>query len=136
MATMDYSTIHEEHYEAQCEHEMWLEDIEHWEGDHQQTEVMLEEVRAALRDHGVALRDHAETIKAHDVRAQLHEEELVDFERGGNPPDPDHAEPGGLHREFQHRHEGTRQAHQRIKEHHDMIMAAVHRLYKDLKSAM
>jgi hypothetical protein len=135
MATMGYSTIHEEHYEAQSEHGMWLEDIDRWNKEHQQAVVMLERIRAALRNHETALRDHAQTIRSHDVQAQRHEKEILERERIGAASRPED-EIGGSHRRFRIMHERARSAHQRIKEHHDAIMAEIRRLHEKLNSAM
>lgn len=136
MTTMGYSTIHEEHYEAQCEHGMWLEDIDRWDKEHQQAVVMLERIRAALRDHETALRDHAQTIRSHDVQAQRHEEEILERERSGAASRPEADETGGSHRRFHIVHERARSAHRRIKEHHDAIMAEIRRLHETLNRAM
>ena len=134
MSTLDHSTMHKEHHEAECEHVMWLEDIGRWRTEHRRAAGVLVHVHTALLDQDAALEAHAETVRAHELRVQRHEREIADHERGGS--EVDHNELAGWHQEFQAEHDRAREAHQRIKAHHDMVTAEITRLSEKLDAPM
>jgi hypothetical protein len=134
MSSTDHPTMHKECQEAECEHVIWLEDIGRWSTEHRRAAAMLLKVQAGLLDQSAALEAHAETVRAGELRARQHERRIADHERGGSEVDNDKLTE--LHQEFQAEHDQAREAHQRIKLHHGMVMGEVWLLIEKLEAPM
>ena len=134
MSTLDHPTMHKDRQEAECEHVMWLEDIGHWSTEHRRAAAMLLKVQAKLLEQSAALEAHAETVRAGELRMWQHERRIAYRERGSR--EVDNNKLADSHQEFQAEHDQTREAHQRIKAHHGMVMGEIWRLSQKLNAPM
>lgn len=134
MNTLDSPTLHEEHQDAECEHVMWLEDIGQWRSEHRRAAAMLAQTQAALLEQDAALESHAEIVRSHESYLQRHEWTIAAGVRADSEPPQDVLTTS--HQTLQGEHDQAREAHQRIKEHHDMFMTEIRQLSERLSAPM
>lgn len=134
MSAVDPQTMHMEHREAESEHVMWMEEIGRWRADHRRAASMLAQTQAALLEQDAALEAHAETVRAHESRLHRHEREIAEHQRGSR--DLDDNVSVASHRALQAEHDQARDAHGRIRMHHETFVAELLRLSKKLSAPM
>jgi hypothetical protein len=126
--------MQQEHHQLECEHVVWLEDLLRWRTEHRRAAAMLAQVQAALLEHEAALEAHAETVRAHQSYVQRQEQATADPRQSGGEDDP--TQSGEAHQHFHAEHDRARQAHRRIRAHHELVTAEILRLAEKLNAPM
>jgi hypothetical protein len=113
---------------------MWRCDIAAWQQEFKTVKTDLAQVEAALKEHEQAMQVHAAAIRLRERDLAAHEHALAEYERG---------ETGAQLIPLAHAHdqEGTkhaqqREAHERIKRNHHLVLAKVAQLRKSLAKAL
>jgi len=99
------------------EHESWESDVSRWQADHQHALVELEHIAQLVVSHGQALRRHATDLEAH-------KQGLTAIQRSGQAAAVSASTVDGLsggHRKY-------RDIHQRIRRHHEIVVASLQAL--------
>lgn len=113
--------MHTDHRHWEDELAMWKQDIACWRAEHRER---LAEIKQATAAHESALEEHANALRVHDEEIVQHEHLLAELLKLGRPDD---GEVEGaleeMHSEERARQAGHREAHERIKRHHDTAMA-------------
>jgi hypothetical protein len=58
---------------SECEHLMWLEDVERWLAEHRRAPAMLAQAQGVSLEQDAVSEADAEIVRAHELRVQCHE---------------------------------------------------------------
>jgi hypothetical protein len=119
-----------EHWQE--EHVLWLRDISHWQTDHQSALGEMERLETICKTHGDAVRKHAEAIAAHEQSLVAHARRLSE-DRGTTDR---YDELVTSHQQLAVRRAQQRDAHERIRAHHLVVMAHLRTLVQAMDEAM
>lgn len=103
------------------EHDSWRKDVTQWHTDVQNARAILKDVRLMLEEHESALNFHAQAIKNHEQSEREHETALSTSDLLGSPSastDP----LAGNHTDEAKAHATQRDAHERMKKHHYILI--------------
>jgi hypothetical protein len=126
-----FATMRQEHQDWQSEHAGWLADNERWQAEHKAALEALHQIEQGLRDHEAALAEHNRTTRAHDEAITAHEQAMQKYEQQGGQTSFQESL-AKSHRTFGDRQVQQREAHARIKRHHDKVVSRL----AELKDAL
>lgn len=75
--------MHQDHTHWTRDHKSWLDDVRHWERQHEIATQLLHEVQSTMDDFTVALKNHAREIEAHQAQIDEHEKAIAFQKRHG-----------------------------------------------------
>jgi hypothetical protein len=116
----------------QDEHALWLRDVSHWQTEHQSGLGEIERLETAFIEGGHAVRKHAEAIAAHE-RSLVEHARLLDEEPGATDR---YDELVRSHQQLAVGRAQQRDAHERIRAHHLVVMAYLRTLVKAINEAI
>jgi len=118
-----------------AEHDTWREDVAAWRADVRQVMSSLEDVRCMLQEHESALNTRTQTIDSHEQSEREHEMAL---ETGDLLTVPSSSQDplAGKHHEETKAHLVQRDAHERMKRHHNTFIAQWRAFLGALREAM
>lgn len=90
---------------------------------------MLAQAQASLLEQDAALESHAEAVRSHELQVQR-------ALREGDGSGMSHDSSENARHDAQARHDHARKAHERLKQHHDMITTEIKRLSEKLLGPM
>ena len=134
MAKTLHQRMHEQHTKWQIEHDAWMADIDRWKRDLQQALSDLKEVEEMLYDSLDALEFHARRLWENQQRVRAHEAILAEEARHDARKTDKERE--AIHAEHAAQHERTMHAHERIRKHHNDVVAQIVRLLAQAGKAM
>lgn len=123
-----HEEMHVDHHQAQLEHMEWLEAIRHWRLDHRRA---LIRIQAAIDLHEAEMDAVAEAIEDHEMSIEDHEMSIEDHEAGGAARDHDVL--AAIHEREGKRHRKMAQDLEAMKRKHDLFLAGVQKLLKDME---
>jgi hypothetical protein len=115
-------------------HGQWREDIERWQAEHETAVVRLTKLLQIVREHGECLEEHARALDKIDEAIRAHDREIADQEAGTSKVPPDAV--ATQHQEQEGVFERQKDAHERIKKHHEGVMAQLQALEASAEAAM
>jgi len=107
------------------EHDQWESEISRWQADHQYALVELERIAERVVNHGEALRRHATDLNGHKQALTAMEE----FVSGAAAPQRTLDGMVTSHAKYQ-------EVHERIRRHHDNVMALLRTLVGALRAPL
>jgi hypothetical protein len=123
-------TLHADHTRWREENAMWRDDVGQWRKQLEEAIADLQAVEATLRRHGDVLLSHESAVGVANQESDEHEHVLAEFARGG--PGQRLSQLLDVHRKTAIRHAQQRDAHERLKKQHHMLIAQCHLLLKSL----
>ena len=119
MSETSQADMERDHRIWQSDHASWIKDISRWQAEHQAAVVRLEELQSFIIEHGGALRAHAQSVIEReralpDLQSQLSQH----ADTAGHSSDMIAA-----HRQLAAEHQRQHEAHERIKRHHEAVLA-------------
>ncbi|MBI1902552.1 MAG: hypothetical protein HYS13_15735 [Planctomycetia bacterium] len=130
VAQPSQEVLHAEHNLWRDENAMWRDDVSEWRKQLEQSIADLQAVEATLRRHGDVLKSHESAVAVANQESDEHERVLAEFARGG--PGQRLLQLLDAHRKTAIRHAQQRDAHERLKKQHHMLIAQCHLLLKSL----
>jgi len=115
-------------------HARWRRDIDRWQAEHQEAVTRLTELQNMVRGHGECLEDHARAFRQAEEATSAHEREIAEFIAGTSDQPQDVA--ANRHQEQEGVFSRQQDAHERIKKHHEAVMAQLTALESAAGAAM
>lgn len=113
--------MHNDHRHWHQEHQAWTEDIAHWQAQHKDMLADFLCLEAAIRKYGAALESYAADIDRHEKTLHRHEHGIVELIRHARGMEQqEHMVQ--THKTIAAQHESQRQAYERIKRHHYVML--------------
>jgi hypothetical protein len=115
-------------------HAQWRKDIERWQAEHKAAVARLAQMQKVVAEHGDALEEHARACRQVEEAIGAHDREISQQQKGTNERPHDVVA-------NQHQHqEGVfsvhQNAHERIRKHHEAVMAQLQALENAAAAAM
>lgn len=107
------------------EHDLWEHDISRWQADHQYALIELEHIAQLIVNHGAALRRYAMDLEAH--------KQSLNAVVGAGPAA---RVSESILRGMTSSHSTCRETHDRIRQHHNNVMALLRALGLALRAPM
>jgi hypothetical protein len=117
------------------EHDSWRKDVTQWHADVQNVQAILKDVHLMLEEHDSALKSHVQTINNHEQSEREHETALSTSDLLASPStsiDP----LAGNHIGEAKSHATQRDAHERMKKHHYILIGRWNAFLGALREAM
>jgi hypothetical protein len=132
IVTLD--TMRSDHRNWLAAHAQWRLDIERWQAEHTSAVTRLAEMQKVVADHGESLAEHARAFRKIEEAIADHEREIANQQRGagGQPYDV----MANRHQEEEGVFSRQKDAHERIRKHHEAVMAQLEALECAAGSAM
>lgn len=130
MEQLDHLQIHHEHKLWDSDLQMWSLDLKMWNEESQALNHALAFINEAVKKHEEALAFHLKSLMEHQDKLHNHEKDITILVEG-TPLDTKLQEE---HADEAKRHEVYRDAHERLKRYHHMLMALTKGLKKALES--
>jgi hypothetical protein len=128
MSDPNHKQMHSDHHQARLEHLDWLEDIRQWRLDHRRALIRIE---ALIDLHEAEMDSVAEAIEDHEMSIEDHEMSIEDHEAGG--VGHDHDALAAIHEVEGKRHRKMAEDLKALKRNHEVFVAGVERLLKDME---
>jgi hypothetical protein len=129
-----FETMQAEHKDWLASHAEWHRDIERWQAEHKAAADRLTAMQSRIREHGEALEEHARALRQIEAAISLHEREISKYQVGKGTQAPDVM--ANRHRENEGVFSRQQDAHERIKKHHEEVMARLRNLELSAETAM
>jgi hypothetical protein len=127
-------TMQSDHKTWLKSHAQWQQDIERWQAEHKSAVDRLGKMQNVIREHGECLQEHARTFREAQDAIAAHEREIAEQSSGtGNQPQDVVA---NRHREQEGEFEKHKNAHERIRKHHESVMSQIRALESSAAAAM
>lgn len=132
--TVTVETMQEDHRQWREAHCQWRRDIDRWQAEHEKAIARLAEMQKVVREHGEALADHSQSLRKAEEAVAKHESEIASYLAGASRSPQDvmannhQAQEGSF---AQHK-----RAHERIRKHHQVVLAQLENLEKAAAAAM
>jgi hypothetical protein len=120
-AVVTFEKMQAEHRAWLASHAEWQRDIERWQAEHNSAVDRLTEMQRLIREHGEALEEHARALRQIEAAISVHEREIAKHQAGNGTPAQDVM--ANRHRENEGVFSRQQDAHERIKKHHEEVMA-------------
>ncbi|MEX2286399.1 MAG: hypothetical protein WD648_04865 [Planctomycetaceae bacterium] len=120
MTTKTHAELHADHMHWRNEIKMWRDDIEEWKKE--QAKLFCE-MEIALGANAAGLKEHAGSVNRHEASIVHHEHFIAECERSTTSPGNAGAVLAEDHKKEVGKHDGLREAHERIKRYHHRAMA-------------
>lgn len=115
-------------------HARWRQDIDRWQAEHEAAVTRLAEMQEIVRGHGECLEEHARAVCQAEEATTAHEREIAAFIAGKSDRPQDLA--ANRHQEQEGVFGRQQDAHERIKKHHEAVMAQLQILETAAGAAM
>lgn len=127
-------TMQADHCEWLAAHAQWRQDIERWQKEHESAVARLAEMQKVVREHGECLEEHSRSFLRLADAIASHEREIAgqNAGRSGKPQDV----VANRHQEKEGVFSQQQDAHERIKKHHEAVMAQLRALEASTAAAM
>ncbi len=102
-------------------HSEWQKDIDRWQAEHASAMKRLAEIQKAIQEHGECLADHSNAFRKLEESIGAHEREIAKQLSGSNTQAQDVV--ANHHQEQKGKFNQQKDAHERIKLHHEGVMA-------------
>lgn len=112
----------------------WHQDISCWQTEHESAAARLAQLQQAMRDHGDALTTHLVAVNHAQQGCAKHERQIAEFKAGTSTVPQDVA--SIHHREQAENFAKQQEAHERIRKHHEAVMAQLQALEASAAAAM
>jgi chromosome segregation ATPase len=115
-------------------HAQWREDIERWQAEHKSAVARLAEMQKTVQEHGECLEEHAKAFRKIEEAIASHEREITKQFSGSN--ERPHDVVANRHQEQEGVFSRQQDAHERIKKHHEGVMAQLNALEASAAAAV
>jgi hypothetical protein len=129
-----FKTMQAEHRDWLAAHARWRSDIEHWQAEHKTAVERLTTMQGVIAEHGNALEAHAQTMRTFEAAIAAHNRDMAAYEAGKGAPAQDVL--ANRHQDNAGRFNRQLDAHERIKKHHQDVMAQLRSLELSAEAAM
>jgi hypothetical protein len=133
-AVETFETMQAEHKDWLASHAEWHRDIERWQAEHKAAADRLTAMQSMIREHGDALEEHARVLRQSEAAISLHEREIAKYQAGKEAAAQDVM--ANRHRDNEGVFSQQQDAHERIKKHHEEVMAQLRLLEIYAEAAM
>jgi hypothetical protein len=127
-------TMHADHEHWLSEYARWRAENERWQAEHEAAITCLVELQNIVRRHEECLEEHTHSFAVIENAVAAHERELSRQRIGTNDEPPDVL--ATRHQEEAARFQRQQDAHERIKNHHQAVMAQLQALETSTIAAM
>lgn len=127
-------TMRADHQTWLAAHAQWRRDVERWQAEHLAAVTRLAELQNMVRGHGECLEEHARAFRQAEEATTAHEREIAEFMSGTGDKPQDVA--ANRHQEQEGVFSRQQDAHERIKKHHQTVMAQLQALETAAGAAM
>jgi hypothetical protein len=127
-------TMQADHRTWLAAHAQWRKDIERWQAEHRSAVSRLVELQNFVGEHGQALDAHAQAFQQAENAIAAHEREIVKQRKGANEKPQDIV--ANRHQQQEGAYDRQQDAHERIRKHHDAVMAQLQSLESAAAAAM
>jgi predicted nucleic acid-binding Zn-ribbon protein len=104
----------------------WLQDIDRWQAEHKSAVARLAEMQKTVHEHGESLEEHAKALRKIEEAIAAHEREITKQFSGSN--EQPHDVFANRHQDQEGVFSRQQDAHNRIKQHHEGVMAQLNAL--------
>jgi hypothetical protein len=123
---ISFATMQADHRDWNEARVQWRCKMQKWQQEHDAAVARLAELQKVIRAHGEALSEYSETLTEAEKTAAEHDRQMAKYESGKSQEPQDvlanrHQEQAGLFAREQ-------EAHERIRKHHEEVMAQLRRL--------
>lgn len=127
-------SMHADHQHWLSEYTRWRAENARWQAEHEAAIARLLELQNVVRQHADCLNEHTKSFELIENAIAAHERELSKQRVGTNqePPDVMATRHQGETARFQRQQD----AHERIKRHHEAVMAQLNALETSTVAAM
>jgi len=115
-------------------HAQWLQDIERWEAEHESAITRLAEMQKIVVEHGECLEEHARALRQSEEAIASHDREIAKQLKGTSEQPQDVV--ANQHQDQEGVFHRQQSAHERIKKHHEAVMAQLQALQDTAVSGM
>jgi septal ring factor EnvC (AmiA/AmiB activator) len=122
--------MHGEHKQWEADIAMWRDDVRMWQKELKQVRSELKELKDRLSEHRKALAAHLRGLRKQTRTLGGHEHALAEYETGGVGEDL--VALAKAHGQEIDRHTLQREAHERIKKYHHVVIAQWSHFFKSL----
>lgn len=112
----------------------WRCEMQQWQREHDAAVARLAELQKLIHLHGEALTDYAKTLNDADKTAADHDRQMAEYEAGKTQVPQDVL--ANRHQEQVQRFAHQGEAHDRIKKHHEGVLAQLRQLEVAATSSM
>ncbi len=132
---VSFATMQADHRQWDHVHSIWRVDLESWRRQHEAALSELSDLQDMIREHGQALEAHATAIEHQQQDLRSHERAISEYEH----QETDERLQKTLaraHQQMTLRHQTQLDAHQRIGNHHRVVMDRLANAKAALEAAM
>lgn len=127
-------TMQAEHREWLKAHAQWRQDIERWQKENESAVAQLTKMQKVVRESGECLEEHSRSLLRFEDAVAAHEREIAGQNAGRIDKLQDVA--ANRHQEQEGVFSQQQDAHERIKKHHEAVMAQLQALEATAAAAM
>lgn len=131
---MTSTTMHADHRHWLAAHAQWQQEIARWQAEHETAVERLAKLQDVVRLHGECLEQHARAFRESEQAIAAHERELQEYQAGANKQP--HDVMATRHQAEAEAFRRQQDAQQRIRTHHEAVMAQLFALELTASTAM
>lgn len=127
-------TMKADHQTWLAAHARWRQDIDRWQAEHKSAVARLAEMQKTVQKHAECLEEHAKAFRKFEEAIMMHNREISKQLSGSN--EQPHDVVANRHQEQEGVFSRQQDAHERIKNHHERVMAQLNALEASAAAAV
>jgi hypothetical protein len=132
--TLSIATMQADHRNWLRAHTQWRHDNDRWQAEHESAVARLAEMQTIVREHGECLQEHARAFQQAEDAIAAHDRAIAEFQAGTSETPQDLL--ANRHQQQEGVFGQQKDAHERIRAHHEAMMAQLQALESSAAAAM